>query len=142
MKGNYAIFIELQDYKNKENLIYYGLSKENSFFLADFKNLDYNFVELLWSSVIKMLNLKEISFIYGVGVADSFYQNYLIAEELIEDFLSVHKGTKSKQFNADIDAFKAKWNLSTYFYLRNNVFIYIFFYFFINFLHFFLSIFD
>ena len=36
MKGNYAIFINLQDCKNNENLIYFGLSKENSLILSLF----------------------------------------------------------------------------------------------------------
>ena len=72
----------------------------------------------------KVLNSKELSFIFSVGVADSFYQNYLIAEEMIEEFASACFVEKSKQFLDEIQAFKAKWNLSTYFYLRNNVLIY------------------
>lgn len=70
---------------------------------------------------MKALNSKEISFIYSVGVADSFYQNYTIAEELIEEFCFANKGIQSKQFLQEIENFKSKWNLSTYFYLRNNV---------------------
>lgn len=35
--------------------------------------------------------------------------------------MNLHKGVKSKQFLDEIDNFKSKWNLSTYFYLRNNV---------------------
>lgn len=80
-----------------------------------------NFVEIIFSSVIKCLYSKDISFIYSVGVADSFYFNYVIAEDLIDLFTNLHKGVKSKQFSDEIENFKSKWNLSTYFYLRNNV---------------------
>ena len=82
---------------------------------------------------MKCLGSKEISFIYSVGIADAFYQNYLLAEELMEEFLSIYKGNKSKQFNNELEAFKSKWNLSTYFYLRNNVSFIVFHFFLENF---------
>lgn len=78
-------------------------------------------MEILWSTVSKALSAKELSFIFSVGVADSFYQNYLIAEEMIDEFVGACIGEKSKNFLAEIQSFKGKWILPTYFYLRNNV---------------------
>lgn len=97
--------------------VFFVLSRQA---LHSFKG--YCFVEILWGSLTKVLSSKELSFIFSVGVADSFYQNFLIAEELISEFHSACVKPKSQAFLEETQVFKSKWNLSTYFYLRNNVF--------------------
>lgn len=80
-----------------------------------------NFLKVIVEYILNTLGKKEYSYIFNVGIADIFYLNFLVAEQLSSFF---KKFEIKSDFKAEVEClceiFLQKWNTSTYFYLRSN----------------------
>jgi len=96
-----------------------SLKKFFTFRNADFEGL--NIVMILWKSVFNLLTAKNFAFIFSVGIADNFNNNY---KETINFLNSLANHLESEEEKGEFwsheitKRFLAKWSTSTYYQLR------------------------
>ena len=99
--------------------------EEDEFFIYEVEG--YNFIKKAWDLLAQYLNLPEVSFIYGVGLADLFFYNYEVSMNFVmgikTQLLTLGSREQFEQLNSleSIKNFTSRWNVSTYFHLRYNV---------------------
>lgn len=80
-----------------------------------------NFLKVIVEYILTTLGKKEYSYIFNVGIADIFYLNFLIGEQLSTFFKKFEiKSDFKTEVEGLCEGFLQKWNTSTYFYLRSN----------------------
>ncbi len=51
---------------------------------------NYDFIKLLWETLLTYLKSKDLVFLYALGVPDMFYINYTISMDIIETIKSLY----------------------------------------------------